>query len=219
MPTDSNTVTLTWFRCVDGCRFSRGNVDIVAKSQRFEEYQPLLIQTEDARTKNGDPSALFAQFADSKGTPEGMLAFCNKFGIPFGLGVSYAGPGGSVVRRATEVSVQELLAEHAKMRSAFRLFEKGNSRELIQYCNWQAGLRMDLRRQSDGRLQFSLAPPDLLSGMWYQFVEHACSGARLFRCERCQHPFRVGSGTGRRNTSKYCSKSCGMAAWQASNGK
>jgi hypothetical protein len=219
MTTGLNAVALTWFRCVDGYRFTRGKSCIVAKSHQREEYQPLRVQTENARTKNGGASALFAQFADSNADAEGMLSFCNKFGLPFGRGGSYAGPGGSVVRFATEVSVQQLLTQHAEMQRAFRLFEKGDPTALTQYCNWQAGLRMDLRRRSDGSLQFSLAPPDLLSGMWYQFVEHACSGARLFRCEQCQHPFRVGPGTGRRNTSRYCSKSCGMAAWQASSGK
>jgi hypothetical protein len=66
-----------------------------------------------------------------------------------------------------------------------------------------------------GRMKVALVPPNLLSAMWLQLAFHSASGAKLHTCAQCKKPFVVGSGTGRRNTAMYCSRTCNMAAFKA----
>src|SRR5260370_274206 len=108
------------------------------------------------------------------------------------------------------VILDDLLAHHAKMRRALNLFERGDASELTRRCNAEglAGARIELRHDTNGKLGLFLVPFDLIRAMWMQFAQHACSDARLFRCEHCGKPFRVGTGTGRRSTPKYCSNAC-----------
>jgi len=233
-PATFETVDLRWQRCIDGYRFAPGpatkeiesfidfkSTKRVAKgerspnfrgtaifnsntgsiapiSKRFETYRPLQIP------------ALFAEFARTASTSEGMLAFCNTFGLP-------TGPGSPRTARYAITTVDLLLREHAKMRRAFNQLERGDQSELIKRQQELTPLQIQLVQQTDGRLAFALTPPDLLSAMWYQLALHACDGTKLFTCERCNKPFIVGSGTKRRSTAKYCSPACGNAAWRASH--
>jgi predicted RNA-binding Zn-ribbon protein involved in translation (DUF1610 family) len=139
-----------------------------------------------------------------------MLAFCNRFGLPTGL------VGGPEFARYPSTIVGSLLKEHAKMRRAFNHLERGDQSELIKRQQELTPLQIQLVQQTDGRLAFALTPPDLLSAMWYQLALHACDGTKLFKCDHCNKPFIVGSGTKRRSTAKYCSPACGNAAWRAS---
>jgi hypothetical protein len=63
-----------------------------------------------------------------------------------------------------------------------------------------------------------LVPPDLMSAMWLQFAQFACSQAQLFRCQRCRKPFLGGTGTGRRRTAKFCLDACKVAAFRERQG-
>jgi hypothetical protein len=107
------------------------------------------------------------------------------------------------------------------MRTALRQFEGGNPAKLIEHINGAvvgvSGLLVHpiLRREpEEGRITMSFNPPDLMHAMWLQFAQHACSGARLFRCQRCSAPFPVGSGTARRSSAKFCSNACKVAAFK-----
>jgi hypothetical protein len=198
-------IYLQWSYCIDGYSLQpKGG--LVATSQRFQQYEPLKVP------------ALFVQFADAKANPEGMRAFCSKFGLPTGQGARYVSARGVVSRRYS-VHVDVLLDHQAAMRRALNRFKLGDVSDLITYCNWEArltALSIQLRRNPDGRLSMILTPPDLLRAMWFQFAQHACSGTHLFRCDWCNNPFVVGTGTKRRSTAKYCSRTCKQAASNAS---
>lgn len=140
-----------------------------------------------------------------------MKSFCDRFGLPGGGRPDLRGG------RPQFVLVDELLRHQRQIRRALSLLQEGDSSALIKYWNSSEGtalIRTELRAGGDGRLEMVFAPPDLIQAMWLQLAQFACSGTKLLRCERCNEPFVVGSGTGRRSTSKYCSNACKVAAFK-----
>jgi hypothetical protein len=194
-----------WWRCLDGYRISSKGKGVESASDRFERTRPLKIP------------GLYAKFAkDTPASPNGMLDFCNRFGLLGGGRFDCAPPTDSPPTYVAE-AVDLLLQHHWRMRRAINIFEKGDPSELIKYWNSAqeaAWLRVELRREPDGRIGMVFVPPDLIRAMWLQFAQTACSGARLFRCQYCHEPFPIGTGTGRRNTAKYCSNACKVAAFK-----
>lgn len=216
------TVDFEWSRCLDGYRptsqsvggmvidgrlreFKKADGAIEAASDRFERYRPF------------DIPALFVRFAkDAPASPGGMLEFCNQFGIPAG-----ASPDPDLQGGIPYAAIEVLLRQQAAMRRAFNLFEKGDSKALIAEFNateTASFARIELRQTEDGRLYWCPIPPDLVRAMWLQFAMHASSGAKLFRCQRCNEPFAVGTNTGRRSTAAYCSNACKVAAFKERHG-
>jgi hypothetical protein len=195
-------IEFKWWRCLDGYRLDRKGLQSI--SDRFESYRPL------------DTAALFSLFADSAHSGEGMLAFCNRFGL---LGSSRPDirPIGKLNYEGVALSL--LLEQHRLMRGALALFKRSTPSHFAKAWNTTeqalALVRTELRMGIDGRLRLVLVPPNLFHGMWLQLAQHVCSENDLFRCERCGKPFTVGTGTGRRNTAKCCSNACKVAAFQA----
>ena len=116
-----------------------------------------------------------------------MKDFCDRFGDPYG-GRADLAPLGKPTQ--TSVSVDRLLQLQRRLRRALSLFRKGDASGLIGCWNSSdesALIRTELRAGSEGRLELALAPPDLVQAMWFQFAQFACSGAKLFRCERCNN--------------------------------
>jgi hypothetical protein len=196
----------TWWRCRDGYRLDQngGRFGLTSKSDQFEQYRPLEI-----------PS-LFVRFAkDTAASARGMQDFCSRFGL---LG----GGRPDITRRDKPIfessAVSDFLFQQRIMRRALDLFERGDCSELVnQWNSSQQGLalvRTELRVGPEGRVEMVFVPPDLVRAMWFQFAQFACSQAQLFRCERCNEPFIVGAGTGRRKTAKYCSNACKVAAFK-----
>ena len=204
------SIEFEWWRCRDGYRLETEGDDfsLASKSDRFDSYRPLEIEN------------LFSIFAeDTAASAQGMHAFCNKFGLLEGARRDLAPMRGT--RRSEGVSGQSLLREHCLISNALYLFRKGNPSELVRYWNSvdRVGLvRAELRVGPKGRLEMVLMPPDLMSAMWLQFAQLACSQAQLFQCQRCGKPFLVGTGTGRRRTAKFCSDACKVAAFRERQG-
>jgi hypothetical protein len=215
-----------WQRCLDGYeivwsgpnrpRRSTGwqppkepTAAIASKSDEFEVYKPTKF------------SALFRRFSDVPATAEGMRDFANRFGL---LGSDFDSRRGVIRSRPVpqhptlkyeDVRVEEMLARHRTLSRAAERSEAGNSSELIKYFNADGGkLRVELRAQPDGRTAPVLVPTNLLEFMWFELALHASSQAKIFRCERCGTPFRVGPGTGRRETAMFCSGACKQAAFK-----
>jgi hypothetical protein len=228
------TIDFEWSRCIDGYRLEtwdgapEGTFEgrrrrsggwyrvyksatpgawIENVSARYERYRPL------------DIPALFVRFAkDTPASAKGMLEFCNRFGIPGSVRAD--GPRrGDVTREGINVGV--LLEHQAKMRHAFNLFEARDSKALLLAFNASDGTslaRIELRQAEDGRLHWCHVPPDLIRAMWLQFAMYASSETKLFRCQRCNEPFVVGTHTGRRSTAVYCSNACKVAAFKERHG-
>jgi hypothetical protein len=196
-------VDFPWRRCLDGYRLDDERNRLSSASDRFEQYRPLEIP------------GLFAIFAeDTPASAKGMLGFCDGFGLPGG-----GRPDMATTATPTQQRVDDLLGDQREMRRALSLLQRGNASELSRGWNSSPArpptlVRIELGATSDGRMEMAFLPPDLIQAMWLQFAQFACSGAQLLRCERCNTPFVVGSGTGRRSTSKWCSNACKVAAFQ-----
>jgi hypothetical protein len=163
---------------------------------------------------------LFQRFADMPPTAEGVRDFYNKFGpLQFGsldLPPSTPGPGWS----SHSLGFGEALAHHAALRRAIELFESGDLSALSKGFN-QGGwgrLRTELRPSSAGKLAMVLVPSSLIQFLWFQLAQYAGSDAKLLRCEQCNHPFLVGTGTSRTSKAKYCSDACRLAAFRERHG-
>lgn len=195
-------IDFEWSRCLDGYRLRRSGIE--SASARFGRYRPL------------ETPALFAEFAkDTPASADGMLEFCNRYGLLGGGRPDIPRHPGAPIFESVALDV--LLNHHAAMRRALNLFERGNKAELIRRCNADglAGARIELHQDPKGILGWFLVPADLIRAMWMQFAMHACSDAHLFGCEQCGKLFSVGTGTGRRSTAKYCSNACKVAAFKA----
>jgi len=180
------------------------NFGLESASDRFEDYEPLKI------------SRLFAIFAEeTPSTAEGMQAFCNKFGLLGGGRPDLAPSRGKPTSEAVVVDV--LLEEHREFQRAVQLYRQGDLEGAAKYWNsrhWPATFRTELRVAPDGKVKMVFAPPGLIQAIWLQFAFAMCGDAKLFRCERCDTPFVVGAGTGRRSTSKFCSNACKVATFK-----
>jgi hypothetical protein len=191
-------IDFQWWRCRDGYRLEikQSREYLVSASDRFDYYRPL------------DIGSLFAIFADAGPTAEGMQSFCNRFGLLGGERADLAPLGKPTSESA---SVDDFLKQHRAMRRALDLIESGDVPELVRLWNSSDGfplIRTKLRISGNGAVEMVFAPHALAQAMWLQFAEVASSRSQLRRCERCSTPFVVGSTTGRRRSSKWCSNAC-----------
>jgi hypothetical protein len=169
---------------------------IEACSGRFERYNPIRI------------SGLFRIFADAPATAEGMRDFAGEFGLPWDADDG----SGNVVA----ADVGPLLAHRAALRAALDRLDAGNATALADsFSRYWGRVRLALRPAPEGTVELVLRPLNLIQAMWLQLGLHAASRAKLLRCEHCGTPFRVGTGTGRRDTAKFCSDACKSAAYRA----
>jgi hypothetical protein len=200
-------IEFEWVRCIDGFRigctaeFADGLLE--AASTRFELYRPTKFP------------ALFQQFAGMPRSAEGMRDFANSFGLLTDL----SRPSANTTYVGT--LVYPLLEHHGALCSAISLFEAGDSLTLAQLYNRDRGrnsgfgqLRTELRPQPGGNVSLAFVPSSLIDFLWLQFALHIVSEAKLLRCEKCGLPFPVGTGTGRRETAKFCSNPCKVASFR-----
>jgi len=170
--------------------------------RQFELYRPTKFP------------ALFQKFADLPATAVAMCDFVNEFGpLELAGGAPLAG------RASISTDLGGVLAHHAALCRAFDLFQAGDPSGLAQRYNVGWGqVRTELRPQPDGNLAVVFVPSSLIHFLWLQLALHAASNAKLLRCEHCGSAFRVGTGTRRRDTAKFCSNACKVAAFRERHG-
>src|SRR3954469_24853770 len=95
-----------WWRCIDGYRLTR--LGLASASDRFETYRPLEIPT------------LYVKFArDTPGTAEGVLQFCNRFGLLGGGRMDFALPWDRGIPTRESTTLDAVLQHHRAIRQAF----------------------------------------------------------------------------------------------------
>lgn len=216
-------IDFEWERCIDGYRLTEDRTDVLSVSNRAEKYRPTAFPT------------LFRVFADQPATAEGALDFIGKFGLLGHYTVKNYKAGGVIISKEGltaadtedgrfEKYINEPVAyfieAQRSIKDAICLFENKDLVGLVKAFNrdFTAGqLRPRLRDRPFGRVALVFRPITLLQFMWLQFGMFTGSGNRLLRCERCNAPFIVGAGTGRRETAKFCSNACKVAAFRARN--
>jgi hypothetical protein len=191
-------------------------VDVRPQYERtFERYRHYAIRSKSGRLEPYRPlnefPALFDIFSRKPRTPKGMLDFCNKFGLLEG---HYRNVTGKLINVAT--ACNPMLYHHSLMHEAVLAFELKQVDKAITLCNSYSLAKgaIRLHRNSNGAISIALLPENLIQAMWIQLALHIASGTRLLQCEHCSTPFIVGTGTGRRNTAKYCSNACKLAAFK-----
>jgi hypothetical protein len=190
-------------RCLDGYRLTSKepfDAQIDSLSENFEVYRPDAFP------------ALFQQFADVPHTAQGMLNFANNFGLIGGLG--YIAPSDL---KGESYPVRDILEQQNALREAIQFYEARDWPRIVECYNtgWGRGaLNSRLRIGPFGKLSFIFIPTNLNQFLWLQFARYVSGDTKLLRCEKCSSPFLVGTGTGRRDTAKFCSNACKTAAFR-----
>jgi len=187
-------------RCIDGYRLvpaekpkgvSAADI-LLAKDEHFEPmsihleaYEPLKISDH-----------LFARFAKVNDGPS-ALQFVNTFGYPL-ADMSWG--------------LAPMLQAAASMREAIAALQADDRKMLLHlFADFRIGQLTTQLRLIDGAFAIVLVPFSLKQAMWVQFAQVAVSGAAIASCEQCGSLFTTGTGTGRRNTARFCSDTCRKA--------
>jgi hypothetical protein len=190
-------IEFKWTKCVAGYELANGEKIIRAVGSRWEESDPLVRND------------FYTVFARAQPTPQGMLEFSNRFGLLRALNENHAVPTGISMR--TTAGIDDMLAEHRLLRTALRKYENGDPKHLVHSFNitrgWMRTFPTVLRRGD--QLELIFIPPDLITGMWLQFAQHAAAGGTLLRCKRCSNIF-----VPQRSTGEYCGPACRQGAFK-----
>ena len=158
-------------------------------------------------------SALFMTLAEVSQTPEGVKAFADRFGLLL---------QSPKEKFKDSLPISLWLKSIKRIKAAVDLWrglqESGNIEYLIEVLSREAvpSADMVLRLVNDPlQAAIYLRPDSLGTGIWLQFLECVANNARLKQCARCQKWIAYGSGTGRRESSKFCSSACRRAAWKS----
>jgi hypothetical protein len=165
-----------------------------------------------------DNPGLFADFAETALSPEGVKSFADKHG-------QIQGPDGPDM-------FWLWYREIKRMRNAVRGWEKGKvegslrqwvssfNRRYTEFFEESGRSNASIRLQNTDdplRPYLHVVPNDLLSTMWLQLAQQVSSSTGLRRCKWCSTWFEYGTGTGRRKSGHYCSSRCYKAAWKSEN--
>lgn len=212
-------LTLQWTRCPDGAEFipaTKKKVGLVRyRSDRREPYNRRLEEASDLIVTD------FLNAGDMAGP--NLIRFVDQHGFPY-----EATPG--------SVELPELLQARAELGEIWNAYGAGDLDEAVtrfrdaagQVIKWQtatgdprsyqaknlsavSGIQPDMRFH-DGRPVLALPISTLYGFMLMETGLVITGGSQVMRCEHCGAIFVTGTGTGRRNTSRYCSNRCRVAA-------
>ncbi len=188
--------------------------------------------------------ALFMELANTEESVEGVLSFANKYGALHEHTIHYAEPKGFYqvahlpkyvfqsmhaiknMKRATSAWIEyrdtgnpnSLLALLPSGRNM--IFNEGVKPEWPVFFGHGASLQYKMRIiPGTKKLSMYLAPENLLSCIWVQFLQAVTNDTQLKQCAVCPTWFSFGTGTGRRSSAQYCSDRCRKVAHVRSNAK
>lgn len=208
---------LEWERSVNGYTILKPAPDFFdAEEDREPDLRDFYLEPESDDTVIYRPfeenSALFMTFAEVSQTPEGVKDFADRFGLLLKRPKDEYEP---------EIPIAAWLKFIRRMQGATDMWarsrEQGSVEHLIEVLSAQSMYQatMYLRPVNDPlRAALHLRPSTLYYGMWMQFAEAVANNAQLRQCARCRKWIAFGSGTGRRESSKFCSPACRRAAWK-----
>lgn len=162
---------------------------LVGVSGKLEDYSPL----------EGNV-ALFQEIAETEQTETGVLLFASRYGPLTDPPQDF-----DAWRRAIQ-----------NMRQTVEFAFAGDVRQFIEAWNRKAAqiARAHLRfaPRGAGGLALQLVPRSLLDAAMIQLAHARVGGQRMLVCDNCNKSFIVGTGTSRRDTSKFCGTIC-RKAW------
>jgi hypothetical protein len=115
-----------------------------------------------------------------------------------------------------DIYVPQLLSIQEDLQEVWDGYAGGNINEAVEEVRVRAdqvvsGLRPDIQLR-DGAPVLTLPISTLYGFMLMETALVITGGAQVMRCDNCSIIFVTGQGTGRRNTAKYCSNRCRVAA-------
>lgn len=180
---------------------------------------------------------LFMELAETEPTVEGVLSFANKYGALHEHRIHCVEPKGFYqVAHLPKYLFQSMNAIKGMKRATkawFEYKETGNPNPLLAilpsghnmigikgvkpewpvFGNHTASLQYKMRiLPGTKKLSMYLAPENLLSCIWVQFLQAVTNDTQLKQCAACPSWFSFGSGTGRRSSAQYCSDRCRKTA-------
>lgn len=167
-----------------------GNQERWISTELWDTYDPFMLP------------ALFRTFAAAKADHEGMARFVAHHGSPFDM---YHASVDLDAMLEAQGAINLVLWEYEKKRDPDLLIGGLNRRQWGDVQPW-AVMERD-------NVQLYLRPSSLLDAMWLQLALHAADQTGMRQCANhgCGKWFAFGSGTGRRNTSRFCSDACRVA--------
>ena len=152
---------------------------VVAKNKRFKRY-PV----------EGTRNEVFMDFANTPLTPEGVLAFAERWGLP-------SSPNGPAWLEA------DFYAPIRSLRTVIKLAGTGGQVALeqsIKKTNIGVCSVLFSRLPGDSAPRVFMQPRNLLDFMHLEFMQTLAGSAHFRPCAYCGFFFTVGGGTGRRNS-------------------
>jgi hypothetical protein len=191
-------IQFSWTRCEAGYQLVEDRKIIIAAGTTWEAIPSV-------------PADIYAIFESKRRTPEGMLDFCNVFGLLRGAGNRPIPTGFNM---ASYIRVDDMLAEHKRLRQGVRGLQNRDPAPLVHHINIGGLIAQPTLLRRPTGLEMVFIPPDLITFMWLQVAQHAASIATLLRCEHCNTIIPVGAGTGHRSTRRFCNHACQQAAFR-----
>ena len=219
-----NLIAFHWQRCPDGYRIDgrdateaspavtsittgrRRTASVITGDSPGAYIAPNSSRREHTTPLTQEP-ALFAALAATPETPEGVLAFTNRFGL---LGGFYLGS-----RAPQKMYIDEAYRYIQTFRKLIGLWNAEdfvaiadyyNTANMIGACNTRL-----LYPAPEGHPVFQIDPRSLIAAIYLQFALAVSAGQSLQVCTHCSQPFLYGPGTGRRRSAQYCSDRCRAA--------
>ena len=152
---------------------------------------------------------MFKRLAETPKDPGDVLKFAESYGLLWSdlhRGRKLDGGSGE--------HVKEWFYEIEKLKFALRMNEAAPQGIAPRDSFITADVEIrELKPSKESPSRGVVRPRSLLAAIWIQFVDHCSLPHRQWkRCESCPEWFFYGSGTGHRETARYCSKKCQDAA-------
>ena len=219
---------LEWERCSKGYSICEPVPDIfdTGKDREIDEGY-CFLKVKSKKTVSYRPMekfpGLFMEFAHTEQTPAGVQQFANRHGLLWGLMEEMQGED--------PVRIHDWCRYIRQMGNAVERWEEqresGNIGDLIQVFSDRSELSLAMTTELRIKADIYLRPVDdplraalffrpftLHGAMWAQLMQAMADNAQLRRCAQCPSWIIYGSGTGRRESAKFCTSACRRAAWK-----
>jgi hypothetical protein len=167
---------------------------ICRKGGEFREIKPL------------ETAALYKRIARARPSPDDALAFVNQFGIPSKLNSDeYAFDDFYRLSYSLNRAITAIETEDWRLIQGYDFADDllgGAGRSQLQFVRGKDGAPIPIQY-----------PESLAAAIWIQLSQDLVDGNQHIECERCGQWFRVGTGTGRRRTAKFCNTRCRQNAF------
>lgn len=140
---------------------------------------------------------LFGIFANTATTPEGVLAFVERFGPLTVFGHDEGDLVNDVIHRAVNMrDTFKWISAQPRRRMACEESFFGPGVTLHAWLEWDPVSNSPV---------WQFHPSTLIDGLWLQFAQAVTRGVHIQTCMHCGDLFETGPGTGRRLDAKFCS--------------